>query len=260
MCCQHKARTSSWQISGGQGVRPCMLQQISCCALEPSAWRSLLDVQAVAAWGERWGWCGLLQQDHSRSWRHCFAGKGCHSSAFHMCLNHTHTGSFLLQMLLSLPLGVKIDPRHVQRHVASRTLCLTYILALQVSAFYVSPDPPRYLVRFCFCKADEKLHKACNLLEKYFARWHDLSVHVWSHSWPLLWYFPFILSHKLLLRAFNKIKIFRPVLKYTYMVKDDKQTLCLDSSLCARTLTCSKWFLNADCCMHLCDRTCALSP
>jgi len=42
--------------------------------------------------------------------------------------------------------------------------------ALQVSAFYVSPDPPRYLVRFCFCKADEKLHKACDLLEKYFAR------------------------------------------------------------------------------------------
>ncbi|KAL0036368.1 hypothetical protein WJX77_004690 [Trebouxia sp. C0004] len=44
------------------------------------------------------------------------------------------------------------------------------VTALPVSAFYVSPDPPRYLVRFCFCKADEKLHKACDLLEKYFAR------------------------------------------------------------------------------------------
>ncbi|KAA6425183.1 MAG: transaminase [Trebouxia sp. A1-2] len=44
------------------------------------------------------------------------------------------------------------------------------VTALPVSAFYVSPDPPRYLVRFCFCKADEKLHKACNLLENYFAR------------------------------------------------------------------------------------------
>ncbi len=47
---------------------------------------------------------------------------------------------------------------------------LTNYFALQVSAFYVSPDPPRYLVRFCFCKADEKLHKACDLLQKYFAR------------------------------------------------------------------------------------------
>ncbi len=43
-------------------------------------------------------------------------------------------------------------------------------LALQVSAFYVSPDSTRFLERFCFCKADEKLHKACDLLEGYFVR------------------------------------------------------------------------------------------
>lgn len=39
---------------------------------------------------------------------------------------------------------------------------------LQVSAFYVSADPPKYLVRFCFCKTDDKLASACDLLEKYF--------------------------------------------------------------------------------------------
>lgn len=40
--------------------------------------------------------------------------------------------------------------------------------ALQVSAFYVSPNPPKYLVRFVFCKTQDKLTKACDLLEQYF--------------------------------------------------------------------------------------------
>ena len=40
-------------------------------------------------------------------------------------LIHTHTGMFLLQSLLSLPLWAEIVPRHVHRHVASRGLCLT---------------------------------------------------------------------------------------------------------------------------------------
>ena len=44
------------------------------------------------------------------------------------------------------------------------------VTMLPVSAFYQSPDPPRYLVRFVFCKTDEKLQKACDLLEAYFSR------------------------------------------------------------------------------------------
>lgn len=44
------------------------------------------------------------------------------------------------------------------------------VTMLPVSAFYASPDPPRYLVRFVFCKTDDKLQKACDLLEAYFSR------------------------------------------------------------------------------------------
>ena len=54
---------------------------------------------------------------------------------------------------------------------------------------------------------------------------------------------PFVLIHMLLMTAFNKIKIFRPVFKsVTYVVKDDKITLCLESksSFCARALTCRR--------------------
>lgn len=39
---------------------------------------------------------------------------------------------------------------------------------VQVSAFYNSKEKPQHLVRFCFCKNDEKLQKAVALLEKYF--------------------------------------------------------------------------------------------
>ena len=41
---------------------------------------------------------------------------------------------------------------------------------LQVSAFYSSPDPPRHLVRFCFCKSMEKLTAACDKMEQYFGK------------------------------------------------------------------------------------------
>jgi hypothetical protein len=37
-----------------------------------------------------------------------------------------------------------------------------------VSAFYSSEDKPRHLVRFCFCKDDEKLEKAANQMDRYF--------------------------------------------------------------------------------------------
>jgi aspartate/methionine/tyrosine aminotransferase len=40
----------------------------------------------------------------------------------------------------------------------------------QVSAFYVSANPPRSLVRFCFCKTDDKLQRACDALEEFFGK------------------------------------------------------------------------------------------
>ena len=45
---------------------------------------------------------------------------------------------------------------------------------MQVSAFYVSSDPPRTLVRFCFCKTDDKLRKACDALEDFFGKRRSL--------------------------------------------------------------------------------------
>jgi aspartate/methionine/tyrosine aminotransferase len=42
------------------------------------------------------------------------------------------------------------------------------VTVLPVSAFYVSPNPPQYMVRFVFCKTDEKLANACDSLEAYF--------------------------------------------------------------------------------------------
>lgn len=32
----------------------------------------------------------------------------------------------------------------------------------------MSADPPRTLVRFCFCKTDDKLRSACDALENFF--------------------------------------------------------------------------------------------
>lgn len=40
-------------------------------------------------------------------------------------------------------------------------------MPLQISGFYVGPNPPRHLVRFAYCKRDEKLHAAVERLEKY---------------------------------------------------------------------------------------------
>ncbi|KAK9823662.1 hypothetical protein WJX72_004501 [[Myrmecia] bisecta] len=44
------------------------------------------------------------------------------------------------------------------------------VTVLPVSAFYSGQGAPRTLVRFCFCKDDAKLVKACDLLEQYFKR------------------------------------------------------------------------------------------
>ena len=44
----------------------------------------------------------------------------------------------------------------------------------QVSAFYVSANPPRSLVRFCFCKTDDKLQRACDALEEFFGKKRQL--------------------------------------------------------------------------------------
>ena len=38
----------------------------------------------------------------------------------------------------------------------------------QVSALYISDDPPKHLVRICFCKSMAKLQKACDLMEAHF--------------------------------------------------------------------------------------------
>ncbi|BDA50079.1 probable N-succinyldiaminopimelate aminotransferase DapC [Coccomyxa sp. Obi] len=44
------------------------------------------------------------------------------------------------------------------------------VTAIPVSAFYASKNPPRSLIRFCFCKEDEKLQRACAALHKYFSK------------------------------------------------------------------------------------------
>eukprot|EP00884_Botryococcus_braunii_P006738 jgi/Botrbrau1/16065/Bobra.7_2s0036.1 len=43
------------------------------------------------------------------------------------------------------------------------------VTVIPVSAFYTGEDPPVHMVRFCFCKEDQKLAKAASLLEAYFA-------------------------------------------------------------------------------------------
>lgn len=44
------------------------------------------------------------------------------------------------------------------------------VTTIPVSGFYVSPEPPKHLVRFCYCKDDAKLIAACERLEAYFAK------------------------------------------------------------------------------------------
>lgn len=43
------------------------------------------------------------------------------------------------------------------------------VTLIPTSGFYVAPDPPRTLVRFAFCKSDDKLHSALKRLESYFS-------------------------------------------------------------------------------------------
>ena len=49
-----------------------------------------------------------------------------------------------------------------------RLVCGARVAAIPVSAFYVSPDPPKSLVRFCFCKKDDVLAEATARLDAYF--------------------------------------------------------------------------------------------
>ncbi|GAX86378.1 hypothetical protein CEUSTIGMA_g13790.t1 [Chlamydomonas eustigma] len=44
------------------------------------------------------------------------------------------------------------------------------VTTIPISGFYLSPNPPKHLVRFCFCKEDAKLHVACDRLESYFKK------------------------------------------------------------------------------------------
>ncbi len=43
-------------------------------------------------------------------------------------------------------------------------------LGVQVSAFYASSNPPKYLARLCFCKDDSKLEAASQALRQYFLK------------------------------------------------------------------------------------------
>lgn len=44
------------------------------------------------------------------------------------------------------------------------------VALIPTSGFYVAPDPPTTLVRFAFCKSDDKIHAALRCLEAYFAK------------------------------------------------------------------------------------------
>lgn len=37
----------------------------------------------------------------------------------------------------------------------------------QISGFYIGENPPKHLVRFAYCKEDEKLHAAVKRLRAY---------------------------------------------------------------------------------------------
>lgn len=41
------------------------------------------------------------------------------------------------------------------------------VTTIPVSGFYVGPQPPTHLVRFCYCKEDSKLQAAVERLKDY---------------------------------------------------------------------------------------------
>jgi len=61
-----------------------------------------------------------------------------------------------------------ISPKETDVEFAMRLTTGAAVTVIPVSAFYESKDKPQHLVRFCFCKADEKLQKAANQMDLYF--------------------------------------------------------------------------------------------
>lgn len=76
---------------------------------------------------------------------------------------------------------------HLEHEIRIHFACvdLTVVCLLQVSAFYVSKERPQHLVRFCFCKSDEKLRKAADQMQKYFRTlWEGLWLFIlWTFCW-----------------------------------------------------------------------------
>merc|ERR1712130_217760 len=66
------------------------------------------------------------------------------------------------------PLAVSAEETDVQ--FATRLTTEAGVTVIPVSAFYVSKDKPQHLVRFCFCKDDDKLQRATDQMERYFQK------------------------------------------------------------------------------------------
>lgn len=65
-----------------------------------------------------------------------------------------------------------LDPAADDMQFCRRLTVEARVAAIPVSAFFDpdSPDPPRHLARFCFCKEREMLEEAITRLDRYFSR------------------------------------------------------------------------------------------
>lgn len=73
---------------------------------------------------------------------------------------HIHSVALPQTVLVCLPLLLVVAP------IPPSHTPLTHP-TMQISGFYVGPNPPRHLVRFAYCKDDAKLMAAVERLEKY---------------------------------------------------------------------------------------------
>jgi aspartate/methionine/tyrosine aminotransferase len=62
------------------------------------------------------------------------------------------------------PLGFNGTDEEFCRHITVKA----GVTAVPVSAFYQSPEAPRYFARFCFCKHDSTLDSAIQRLAAHF--------------------------------------------------------------------------------------------
>jgi len=110
VCCQHKAHTSLWQISGGQAVRPL---HAACCSRSVVVhWNLLLDDHCLmcrpllpkGSDEDDVGFCNRITVEAGVTALPVRAVIFQHST----CVQITRTGMFQLQMLLFLPLWAKL--------------------------------------------------------------------------------------------------------------------------------------------------------